>query len=59
MFLTRIATPSVAAVALAAQQQIASFFASDGTAVIDPDGASALFEVPILPPLPEELNFIP
>jgi hypothetical protein len=23
------------------------------------DGAGALFEVPIVPPLPEELNFIP
>jgi hypothetical protein len=49
----------VAAVALGAQQQIARFFASDGTDVIDPDDAGALFEVPILPPLPEELNFIP
>lgn len=58
LFLTRIATPSVA-VALAAQQQIARFFASDGTVIIDPDGAGALFEVPIIPPLPEELNFIP
>jgi hypothetical protein len=59
LFLTRTATPSVAAVALGAQQQIARFFASDGTDVIDPDDAGALFEVPILPPLPEELNFIP
>jgi hypothetical protein len=58
-FLTRIATPSVAAVALGAQQQIASFFASDGTLVIDPDGAGPLFEVPIVPPLPEALAFIP
>jgi hypothetical protein len=59
LFLTRITTPSVAAVAVAAQQQIARFFASDGMVVIDPDGAGALFEVPIIPPLPEELDFIP
>jgi hypothetical protein len=59
LFLTRITTPSVAAVALAAQQQIAWFFASDGGDVIDPDDAGALFEVPIILPLPEELNFIP
>jgi hypothetical protein len=59
LFLTRITTPSVAAVALAAQQQIAWFFTSDGGDVIDPDDAGALFEVPIILPLPEELNFIP
>jgi hypothetical protein len=59
VFLTRVTTPSVAAVALAAQQQIARFFASDGADVVDPDDAGALFEVPIIPPLPEELNFIP
>jgi hypothetical protein len=59
VFLTRIATPSVTAVTLGAQQQIARFFASDGVDIIDPDGAGALFEVPIVPPLPEELNFIP
>jgi hypothetical protein len=51
--------PSVAAFALAAQQQIATFFASDGTVVIDPDGVGTLFEVPIILPLPEDLNFIP
>jgi hypothetical protein len=59
VFLTRITIPSVAAVALGAQRQIARFFASDGADVIDPDDAGALFEVPILLPLPEELNFIP
>ncbi|NOT58371.1 MAG: hypothetical protein HOP18_27565 [Deltaproteobacteria bacterium] len=42
-----------------ARQQIAEFFASDGVNVIDPDGAGPLFEVPIVGPLPEELNFIP
>lgn len=58
-FLTRITTPSVAAYAIAAQQQIATFFASDGSVTIDPDGAGLIFETPIRLPLPEELNFIP
>ena len=58
-FLTRINVPAVAAVAFGAQQQIATFFASDGTAIIDPDGAGALFEVPIAGPLPEDLSYIP
>jgi hypothetical protein len=49
----------VADVGAGARQQIAEFFASDGETIIDPDGAGALFEVPIVPPLPEELNFIP
>jgi len=39
--------------------QIAEFFASDFASVIDPDGPGPLFEVPIVPSLPEELNFIP
>jgi Big-like domain-containing protein len=43
--------------ALAAQAQIATFFESDGTVVIDPDGAGPFFEVPIAGPLPEVLNF--
>ena len=58
-FLTRITVPAVAAVAFGAQQQIATFFASDGTAIIDPDGAAPLFEVPIAGPLPEDLSYIP
>ncbi|MGH8707699.1 MAG: Ig-like domain-containing protein [Burkholderiales bacterium] len=58
-FLTRVGTPSVAAYAVAAQQQIAVFFAADGSLTIDPDGAGPIFETPIVPPLPEELNFIP
>lgn len=58
-FLTRVSTPSVAAYAVAAQQQIAVFLASDGLTTIDPDGAGPIFETPIVPPLPEELNFIP
>jgi dienelactone hydrolase len=54
--------PNVIAAALAAQAQIATFFASNGTLVVDPDGADVLFEVPISPPeIPslEQLNFIP
>jgi dienelactone hydrolase len=51
-------SPLLLGIALGAQEQIAEFFASDGTLVIDPDGSMPLFEVPIVPPLPEELNFI-
>ena len=38
--------------------QVAEFFATDGASVIDPDGPGPLFEVPIVPLLPKELNFI-
>ena len=48
-----------APIAVAAQQQIATFLASGGTVTIDPDGPGPLFETPIAGPLPEELNFIP
>ena len=58
-FLTRIATPSVAAFALEAQQQIGIFFATEGAVVVDPDGPGPIFEVPIAGPLPETLSFIP
>jgi pimeloyl-ACP methyl ester carboxylesterase len=59
-FLTGIVAPGLApVVALQAQTQIASFFASDGRSVIDPDGAGPLFEVPIAGALPEGTNFIP
>src|SRR3989454_598777 len=58
-FLTRINVASVAALAIGAQQQIAAFFASDGTLTIDPDGAGHFFETPITGPLPETLSFIP
>jgi hypothetical protein len=47
------------AVAEAAQEQIAVFFASDGVEVIDPDGPDDLFETPIVPPLPEDAVFFP
>jgi len=45
--------------ALAAQLQIATFFASGGAVTIDPDGTGPFFETPIAGPLPEVLNFIP
>jgi hypothetical protein len=61
------ANPPAAArpIALAAQEQIALFFATDRTLTIDPDDvldppgpAPGWFEVPIVPPLPEDLGFI-
>ena len=59
-FLTNIGgSPLAAQSALQAQAQIAIFFASDGSLVIDPDGSNPLFETPIVPPLPEGLNFLP
>jgi len=59
-FLTNVFSTGLApTVALGAQAQIATFFASDGATVIDPDGAGPLFEVPIVPPLPEVTNYIP
>jgi hypothetical protein len=58
-FLTRLTVPSVAAVAIGTQRQIATFLASDGTVIVDPDGAGPLLEVPIVGPLPEDLAFIP
>jgi hypothetical protein len=45
-------------IALAAQAQIARFFASDGMTIIHPEPAR-FFEVPIQGPLPEALNYIP
>ena len=58
-FLTNIGIPAAAPYAVAAQSQIAAFFASNGTLTIDPDGPSPFFEVPVVLPLPEGLNFIP
>jgi hypothetical protein len=45
-------------IALGAQEQIATFFASDGRDVIHPE-PQRFFEVPIVPPLPEDLSYIP
>jgi hypothetical protein len=56
-FLTSVAGPG-APYALAAQQQIATFFASDGAITIDPDGPGPFFETPTSM-LPEDLAFIP
>lgn len=41
------------------QDQIATFFGSDGVLIVDPDGAAPIFETPIAGPLPEEVNFLP
>jgi hypothetical protein len=52
--------PAFRPIALAAQAQIATFFASDGTEIIQPPGVPVqYFEVPIQGPLPEDLNYIP
>ena len=59
VFLTNIGNAATAGYAVAAQTQIAVFFASQGVTVIDPDGLGPFFEVPISGPLPETLNFIP
>lgn len=59
LFLTDLGSPAGPAIAVMAQTQIAEFFRSHGTLVIDPDGAGPLFEVPIAGPLPEALNFLP
>ena len=58
-FLTSITNPAIAQFALAAQAQIATFFASDGDTVIDPDGAGPIFETPMVGPPPEDLAFLP
>ncbi len=58
-FLTNVAVPAQANFAFAAQEQIATFFASGGATTIDPDGAGPFFETPIVLPLPEQLNYIP
>ena len=56
-FLTGIGNPATALAALQAQAQIAAFFVSNGALTIDPDGAGPVFEVPIVPPLPETTGF--
>jgi hypothetical protein len=59
VFLTNIGGAATAGYALAAQRQIAIFFASRGLTTIDPDGAGLFFETPLQGLLPESLNFIP
>jgi hypothetical protein len=57
-FLTNVASPGTAPFAFAAQQQIVTFFTSDGATTVDPDGAAPLFETPTSI-VPEDLAFIP
>src|SRR5215211_6553273 len=57
-FLTNLASPLTAPYAFAAQQQMATFFTSDGAVTIDPDGAGDKFETPTTM-VPEDLAFIP
>jgi len=64
LLLANAMNTNVRAISLKAEQQIASFFASDGTHVIDPDDVSPtlsvpIFEVPIVPQLPEATNYFP
>jgi dienelactone hydrolase len=56
-FLTNVGGAG-AAFAFAAQPQIATFFASDGATVIDPDGSGPFFETPTSM-LPEDLAYLP
>jgi hypothetical protein len=56
-FLTNLAG-ATAPFAFAAQQQIATFFSSDGAVTIDPDGSGPFFETPTSM-VPEDLGFIP
>jgi hypothetical protein len=56
-FLTAVHIPAFRAITLGAQQQVATFFATDGATVIHPEPAR-FFETPIAGSLPERLNFI-
>src|SRR5262249_55628415 len=58
VFLTSIDNAAFAVIARGAQEQAAIFFASDGRVIIHPEPAR-FFEVPIVLPLPQRLNFIP
>jgi hypothetical protein len=60
-FLTNIdptKTPAAVPFAFAAQQQIATFLASDGATTIDPDGSGPYFETPTSM-VPEDLAYLP
>ena len=50
--------PAIAAIALAAQEQVARFFESDGALVIQPQPVR-YFESPMKPPLPDSTYYIP
>jgi hypothetical protein len=56
-FLTGVAGAG-AGFAFAAQQQIATFFASDGALTVDPDAAGPFFETPTSM-VPEDLAYLP
>jgi hypothetical protein len=56
-FLTRLDILGFRAITRGAQEQIATFFATDGQVIIHPEPAR-FFETPIQGPLPEDLNFI-
>jgi hypothetical protein len=56
-FLATLEIPAFRAITQGAQQQIATYFATDGAAVIQPEPAR-FFETPIAGSLPERLNFI-
>jgi hypothetical protein len=57
-FMTNVLSPLTAPIALAAQQQIATLFASDGATTVDPDAGGPYFETPTSM-VPEDLAFIP
>lgn len=56
-FLTQANVPGMQAILEGAQEQIATFFATDGATVIHPEPAR-FFETPIAGALPEGLNYI-
>jgi adhesin/invasin len=57
IFSTSIDIPSLAAAATGAQEQLATFFETDGARIIHPAPAD-LFEVPIKLPLAENLEYV-
>jgi len=57
-FLTNVFDPVQAQFAFEAQAQMATFLASDGQTVIDPDGAGPYFETPTSL-VPEDLAYLP
>jgi pimeloyl-ACP methyl ester carboxylesterase len=56
-FMPATATPAFRKIAIGAQRQIATFFASGGTTIIHPE-PQRFFEVPVRLPLTEEFNYI-
>jgi Big-like domain-containing protein len=58
-FLTNVGIAAAAPYAFAAQAQMATFLASDGMVVSDPDSGGPIFETPMSGPPPEDLAYIP